>query len=992
MLKYLDSAEEFKSLINYYISCLEKEDILSLTFNREDEHKKFFSNFFKKEELFQEKKDQVILKKTDELKSFFREHKQTQGNKPLFYGYPLFVNSDGKISPIFFTEVFDKDNKDSIMLTKESINPEFNHHILKGKYNSVEETKQIQLEINESSDFKSKMALLLELLDLKKSPISKKLDQKPIIIRSKDQIINKAILYSGEKTGFSKGLLKELETLRNEPLNNLKSSSLGPIFNNHNHFSGKKKDILEIFRLNKSQKKAVEGSFQNNLSVITGPPGTGKSQVVLNLIANAIWNDERVLFASKNNKAVDVVNNKLKSILSQNLVIRTGTREHRKKAKIQIQEIFEKKAILKISSNIEEDLIKIKEIKQQITVRENNINEMSSLQEKFEEEQKKLTKLIEEIPKEEYNASKDDRLEQIDKFELEKDITLNFEYINFFRMISEILLPSVRKRREHQIFQKYYSQLEKKFRDYLTNNLELRSHNIESFLKRILTLKKIISKKDEIRIIEQKITKFPPLHLTLSKIEKYHDKIVNISAKILENYWFKKLRSMSVEDENHFSRYLDASNKLESENIQDKSLYGELIREQIAEIQEMLPFLPAWVVTNLSIRSSLPLKQNLFDLLIIDEASQCDIASVLPLLYRSKRAVIIGDPKQLKHVSTMKDYVDKNIASKKGISKLYLDYAYSKNSLYDLVERITKQKNQSPVLLDQHYRSHRHIIDFSNRHFYDGKLNIKTKEISSNDIHPVVSWENVEGRTIKKKSSFNNAEAISVIKILKKYSKSENKGDSFGIVTIFRPQADLINSIVARSKELENMNISVGTTHKFQGDEKDIMIFSPAVSDGIQDGTVSWINNTTQLLNVAVTRARKKFIVVGNKKKCYNVGGILKSLVEYVESKNYEKIRFDSPIEEEFYKKAIIEGINLKPQYTTKVKGKKTYCLDFALFVNNNKYDIEIDGAKAHHKRTQHDALRDKHLEMEGWRIRRFSAKKIKENIDGVIEEIKRLC
>ncbi len=994
MLKYLESEKEFKSLINYYISCIEKEDIQSLTFKVGDEHRKFFSNFFKKEELFLGKKDQVKIKKTEEAKRFFQEHKRNQGSKPLFYGYPLAVSSSGKISPIFFVEIFFDEKDDSFVITKESINPNFNHHVLNEKYGGIEETKKIQLEINENGNFESKIDFLLDLLEFKKSIITKNLNQKLITIQPDNQIINKAIIYSGEKTGISRGLLYELESMKNKPLNDLTTSSLGPMFNKDNKPHIKNKELLEVFRLNKSQKKAIENSFQNNLSIVTGPPGTGKSQVVLNLIANAVWNDEKVLFASRNNRAVDVVNDKLRSALSENLVIRTGNREHRKNAKLQIQKLFDKKNDLKISSGIKEDLREIKKIKDEIAIRKNKIKEISLLHEKVEKKQIELVKLIEEIPTKEYLASEKDNLEKIDKFELERDIDLNFYFINFFRRILETLIPSIRKKREHKIFKKYYLQLQKEFIIYLMDNISLRSYEIKNFLKRILILKKIVSKKNEIQKIKQKIREFPSYNLIISKIERYHDKIVKISLRVLENYWFNKIKSMSIEDENHFLRYLDISEKLENENINDKSLYGELIREQIKENQEMLPFLPAWVVTNLSIRNSLPLEQNLFDLLIIDEASQCDIASIIPLLYRSKRAVIIGDSKQLKHISTISDFIDKNIASEKGIQKLYSDYAYSRNSLYDLIERITKQKNQSPVLLDQHYRSHRHIIDFSNKHFYDGKLKVETKECNHDheELHPFVYWDNVKGKTIKKKSSFNMAEVAKVIDILKEYSKSKNKNDSFGVVTLFRPQADIINSIITKTKELRKMNITVGTTHKFQGDEKDIMIFSPAVSDGIQDKTVNWINNTTQLLNVAVTRARNKFIVVGNKKKCFAVGGVLRSLVEYIESKNYEKINFDSAIEEEFCKKLAIEGINVHPQYSVKIKGRKSYKLDFALFVNNNKYDIEIDGAKAHAKTLEKDALRDTHLRNEGWKVRRFKANEIREDVDRVIEEIKRFC
>ena len=159
-------------------------------------------------------------------------------------------------------------------------------------------------------------------------------------------------------------------------------------------------------------------------------------------------------------------------------------------------------------------------------------------------------------------------------------------------------------------------------------------------------------------------------------------------------------------------------------------------------------------------------------MLIIDEASQCDIASALPLFYRAKQVVIIGDPKQLKHISLLRETEDKKIVSQNKISELYLDYAYSKNSLYDIAERTIKGRDKSPILLNQHYRSYRDIISFSNEYFYDKKLNIMTDEskLIPDSVHPKgVKWVDVRGKTSQTKSPYNKEEAIEIIKILLLY-------------------------------------------------------------------------------------------------------------------------------------------------------------------------------------------------------------------------------
>jgi len=994
MVHKINSTEEFRSLSDYYISCLEREDTLSLTFNYRFEGKKFHSNILKKEQLFLQKKEQVTIKKTPAIENIFKNYKLLQKNMPIFYGYPLFMDSNGNVSPIFFVEIDFEEKDDTIIFTKQSVMPEFNHYILTKHDYNVEEIEKIRSEIKEENDFFIKLQKITELLKLD-SKITSELDEKPLIVRPSLQLINKAILYFGGRMGFTRGLIDELEKLKKISQHQLESTSLGILFDKEkSEIPENKKDLLEIFHLNESQEKAVKNSFSSNVSVITGPPGTGKSQVVLNIIANAVWNDKSVLFASKNNQAVNIVNEKLKTILSKDLIVRMGSSKYRKNAKLQIDKLFQEKNSLKISSNFENDAKKIKNINKETNYLKHQLEDMSKTNEEIEELQNQADSLAKNLPEKLYDKCKEDKFKEIVKFKLESDIKNNFENITFIKKIIKIVLPSFYQKKEQAIFKKYYDSLSNNFRDYLDQNIKLNTEEIKTSLKLILLFKQISLVRNEIDSLKQKLAKSDSIYILQSKINKFQEERIKISRNLFENYWFKKLKKTSLNDENHVSRYIDASEKLEK-YVADKSLYWNLVGQQENEIKELLSFLPIWIVTNLSAKNSLPLKENLFDLLIIDEASQCDIASALPLFYRAKQVVIIGDPKQLKHISILTETEDKKVASENKVSPLYLDYAYSKNSLYDITERIIKSKNKTPKLLNQHYRSCRDIISFSNEYFYDKKLNIMTDEdkLISNKIHPRgVKWIDVQGKTNQTKSPSNKEEAIEIIKILKNFQKSKLKKISFGVVTLFRAQMDLIVDMIKRTKELEKMDITVGTTHRFQGDEKDIIIFSPAISQGIKQTTLNWIHTTTQLLNVAITRARSVLIIVGDKKKCTEAGGFLKSLLEHAESRKELDVDFDSPIEEKLFKQLTKEGVKVLPQYETKIRGKKLYRLDFALFINDNKYDVEIDGDKAHSQKIESDILRDIHLRIDGWKVRRYQASEINNDIKRVVEEIKRLC
>ena len=178
MVKCIASIEEFHSLLNYYISCLEKEEILSLTFNFRLDGKKFHSNIFKKEQFFLDKTEQIEIKKTPEIEKIFNDYNLLKKNVPIFYGYPLFIDSNGNVSPVFFVEILFEEKDDSIIFTKESVFLEFNHYILTKQDYNVEEINKFRLEIKEGDGFIIKLEKIIDLLNLEKKIISPEVAEK----------------------------------------------------------------------------------------------------------------------------------------------------------------------------------------------------------------------------------------------------------------------------------------------------------------------------------------------------------------------------------------------------------------------------------------------------------------------------------------------------------------------------------------------------------------------------------------------------------------------------------------------------------------------------------------------------------------------------------------------------------------------------------------------------------------------------------------------
>ena len=272
-------------------------------------------------------------------------------------------------------------------------------------------------------------------------------------------------------------------------------------------------------------------------------------------------------------------------------------------------------------------------------------------------------------------------------------------------------------------------------------------------------------------------------------------------------------------------------------------------------------------VTSLSAKNAFPLTPELFDMVIIDEASQCDIASALPLIFRTKQLVVIGDPMQLRHISAIKEMEEVDIKKRLGLDN-HPHVKYAECSLYDYSKAFISFANNglsSPYMLKFHYRCFPPIIRYSNDMFYGGlmgrRLEIKTDIRFLKGNPQGIVLVNVNGRQTNDNINVNEEEAKKAIEIAVLNANSY-PDVSIGIVTPFRHQAERINSMIPA---LYAERVEANTVHKYQGDEKDIIIYSLVVTNNSPDRKIFWIDNTVpNLVNVAVTRAKSTLYVVGN--------------------------------------------------------------------------------------------------------------------------------
>ncbi len=277
-------------------------------------------------------------------------------------------------------------------------------------------------------------------------------------------------------------------------------------------------------------------------------------------------------------------------------------------------------------------------------------------------------------------------------------------------------------------------------------------------------------------------------------------------------------------------------------------------RAKFAEITpgDLTVAAPLWIGSIRDVEDVLPEVAGLFDLLLIDEAAQIDQLNAVNALARAKRAVICGDPRQLGHTSYM-SADDKRVASnQEAVDGDLLDV--HKLSLFDVgASRV------STLVLDEHFRSAPHIIEFSARRMYNDQLQVVGRN-PANESADHIRVVHVAGT--RNADGVNGAEVDASIQAAEELIDQGYR--SIGFVSPFDAQASALEEAILDRWQLEEIDaygLRVGTVHGFQGDERDVMIASWAI--GPDEGNNVWSHvNQPNLFNVMVTRARSEVVVV----------------------------------------------------------------------------------------------------------------------------------
>ncbi len=279
------------------------------------------------------------------------------------------------------------------------------------------------------------------------------------------------------------------------------------------------------------------------------------------------------------------------------------------------------------------------------------------------------------------------------------------------------------------------------------------------------------------------------------------------------------------------------------------------VRKLLAEFYtEVFKLIPCWMASPESVSAIFPMTQ-MFDLVIFDEASQCFAERGIPAICRGKQVLIAGDDKQLRPFELYQVRWEED----KDVTELEVD------SLLELTARYF-----DTVFLNGHYRSKSlALIDFSNRNFYGGKLQLLPDKKEVEKRQPAIDYQHVEGVW---QDQTNLREAEQVVAVVLEWIKNFPDKE-LGVVTFNLPQQmlimDLLDSEAAKAGIPIPESLFVKNIENVQGDEKDIIIFSVGYAPdksgkmSMQFGSLNVAGGENRL-NVAVTRAREKIIVIAS--------------------------------------------------------------------------------------------------------------------------------
>lgn len=765
-----------------------------------------------------------------------------------------------------------------------------------------------------------------------------------------------------KRPSVTAGVLHELTQIAEKPSGIYRETALSIINEEYSQSKEKSvpmKDMNKItdfypitpLSLSDSQLQVVKNIDNSKFVAVQGPPGTGKSQTIVNLVAHLVANGKTVLVASRMDKAVDVVAERLNDLGASHMALRAGRLNYQRQLSEELNNLLAQN-----NSDLDDDiedilLVDTKDMKDHLDMLKN----MENKSETIIKLEKNWHDKLEEVEEQEKILGKKEYIKKtLKKGEIDmvagiiKVLEHNMEKAGFISKIANFTsLGQLKKILNLKDFDVNYETIGK-----LKQELEFA--NMEWSLRKI----------------EADIQKTGNLHMLAEQIRTMKRKQKSLATNILKNKRREALKEL-LRDENKRRRLKVHAKSLVANR---KRLQTNILEEE--DFRPLLEAFPCWCVTTYAVSDSLPLKPGMFDVAIIDEASQCDIASCFPILFRAKRAVIVGDDKQLPHLSFLEKAKEQSFLSQYGIPDKYqLMWRFRTNSMFDLADYYS----MNSVMLDEHFRSLPPIINFSNHEFYNDRIRVMRKDKPDENVLELV--EVMDGK-VDFDATRNLPEIEALVKrlheiIIEDERKNPDNPVTVGIISPFRAQVEQLKVSVSKVLSdymIKKHQIEIGTAHTFQGDERDIMMISWAVADNSYTQSLMFMQKAN-LFNVAITRGRNKVINFVSKNPRELPDGHFRNYVSYMQ--NYQDKKqavLSGEIDENIYKNSLEREVadKIRELDHRVVAGAEIAGLSADLLVDD-KFVIEIDGVddktKSHISNMKKQAI----IERSGFKVKRIT-------------------
>lgn len=850
----------------------------------------------------------------------------------------------------------------------------------------------------ESPDF-LKLAQVLSLLAerrIRETLDPRCLSGRPLEPECRTGLYNRAIIVASRSSPYSKRLITELETIARAPDGLLDRTALAHVFVTARPTQTRPAAGAVVTGeqpLTGTQRRAVASLLQCPLTVIQGPPGAGKSQVVSGTVLNARLRGQSVLISSYNHKAIDAVMERLPEPAgSMPLVVRCNSREDPNLA-FGIRQALRQMLTMPLEAAGGDEQL------EQFCRLLDERGERSLEAEIVERHGQELGELGEAL---EAHLAGPAWLTSLSDKDV-KDAPLYREAARLARQCGDrtpfqtfflrgnvtallCLWRACRALRRHCPHAPAYS---------WTASPTAQIGPLEE-AARLLELKGEIAEQENI------LKALPSLESLSSEVIRL-DALVSARLPGIRRQEAARRETLPPDTDRAQLKGMERALAATESALVSSEVLHLLYRDLPEHLPAVLRTFPCWAVTSLSAGRFLPLVPGMFDLVLVDEASQSNIPSAIPLLFRARRAGIIGDPCQLRFVSRLT--ADREALLQKELHMTSLSdlrFTFADNSLYDLAASST---GATSLLLDSTFRSTSDIAAYCNRLFYGGSLRTATDEQALRrppGSSGAVEWRSVQGeirRGAGQRSCWCQQEVEQVVELVRELLITAGFEGSLGIVTPFREQAQRVEDLLEISgidrELLRRARVQADTVHGFQGDERDVMIFSLCAGEGLTGGALHFLRENASLFNVAVSRARAKLYLVGNREWAEHCGIAHIELLAAPSRLQTQTVRktqwypYESPYEKLLAEALQQAGLDPLPQVSAGWRRLDLALRDPALPAC--RLDIEVDGAchrDAQGHRKSDDLWRTLELTAAGWRVIRFWTYQLREDLPGCVARV----